>query len=627
MIVSAFLILSLPSYAQNQGLELIKALEKENWPQAYTIAKHSHDPFLYKLYQWKRYQDRNAGATFHEMSRFINENPNWPDLNKIQINLEKTISFRDNPVQLSEWFASHAPISVDGVDYYARSLLRQGKEDELKAFMRNWWATTAMSRDDQLRIFVQYKNFIPIEAHRLRFDQLLFNKNYSNARAVAKVLGEGYPELAEARIALAAQKPNVNSYIDKVPRHLKSDAGLVYERLKWRRKKGLNLRAIEILNHPPPFEQIANPDDWWRERHIIIRRLLEEGKYESAYYLAEKHFQKSGFSFAQAEWLTGWLALRFLGQPAEGYQRFESLAARVKTPVSKARAYYWQGRAAERLKLKDISDKAYNNAALYQTVYYGQLAGKKIGKSKALQNAAPPIISPTEKDAFNSSSLIKAAHLFHYAGHSKRATEFLLAFARSDGDAKSYYHAVNVALGLKRQHDVVKIAKEATQKGLFVTLQSYPVIGKYQRYASPRIEKSFLNALIRQESQFNVDAQSPAGALGLMQIMPATGRLVAKQNGWSHQTSWLTTRPEHNVRLGSQYLLDLLVRYDGNKAMAAAAYNAGPGRVDQWIKMFGDPRRKEVDIIDWIELMPIYETRNYVQRILEGDFIYGLLPP
>lgn len=626
MLVALYGLSAPQANANSNAVQMIKATEKKDWTKAYGLARASNDPLLMKMYQWKRYQSSDVQAPFYEMAEFLTRNVNWPNRGDIQVNLEANIRENDNPLELSAWFDANPPLSVDGVDYYARSLLRQGKEQELTKFMSNWWATTQMSRDDQVRIFGQYRNFIPLSAHRLRFDQLLFNRNYSNARAVAKVLGNGYPELAEARIALAERKGNVDAAIRRVPERLQQDPGLVYERLRWRRKKGLNDRAIQILENPPPYEQMANPDAWWRERHIIIRRLLEEGRYQTAYRVAARHVQKDGFSFAQAEWLTGWLALRYMKQPSTAYERFQSLEARVSTPVSLARALYWQGRAAEAMKATTISNRAYQKAASYQTVYYGQLAGHKIGKLEALKNAAPPTILPSEKTNFSRDDLIRAARFFHQADHDKTASLFLLQFSRVYNTPKSYFYAITVAQDLGRQHDVVKIAKEATRKGLFVTLQSYPLVGSYLQYAHKGVNPSLINALIRQESQFNPKAQSHAGALGLMQLMPATAKQVARQNRLSHQTAWLTSRPGHNVRLGSAFLYDLMQKYSGNMAMAAAAYNAGPGNVDKWIKQFGDPRQKQVDIIDWIELIPIYETRNYVQRVMEGYYIYNLLP-
>ena len=202
------------------------------------------------------------------------------------------------------------------------------------------------------------------------------------------------------------------------------------------------------------------------------------------------------------------------------------------------------------------------------------------------------------------------------------SSRFLRAFVESENSSKAYKYAAELAIKNGRNHDAVRISKEATKKGLFLTAQSYPVIT--DRLQGIDLEWALIHALIRQESVFDTKAKSPVGARGLMQLMPATAKETARKIGVQHRTSWLTTRPQHNIRLGSRYLTDMVRRFDGSYMMAAAAYNAGPGRVDKWIKTYGDPRKGEVDWIDWIESIPIYETRNYVQRVMEGVYVYRL---
>ena len=239
-----------------------------------------------------------------------------------------------------------------------------------------------------------------------------------------------------------------------------------------------------------------------------------------------------------------------------------------------------------------------------------------------LRSAAPPKITPQEEAAFNNNELIQTARLFHMAGMQRTSSDFIQAFVSQNKTAKGYLFGAELASEFNQFNTSVRIAKNATQEGMFLTAQSYPVIADKLRGIN--LEWSLVHALIRQESVFDFDARSPAGALGLMQLMPATARETAQKLGIPHSTVWLTERPEHNIRLGTVYLEQMLNRYKGAYPLAIAAYNAGPGRVDQWLKIYGDPRKGEIDIIDWIELMPIYETRNYVQRVVEGTYVYRL---
>jgi soluble lytic murein transglycosylase len=342
--------------------------------------------------------------------------------------------------------------------------------------------------------------------------------------------------------------------------------------------------------------------------------------YESAYLLAVDHGQTDGFSFAEAEWMSGWLALRFLNSPSKAAKHFEAMYKSVTTPVSKARGAYWMGRTADVLKQKDVAVAWYKEAAKYQTVFYGQLAGAKLGLKNALPNAQAPDLSSQDIAAMNRNDMVHAAKLFHAAGMKKLSSRFLEQFAETQGTPKAYRYAAELASSMKQYYDAVKIAKDATAKGLFLTAQSYPVIT--DRLKNVPQEWALVHSLIRQESMFDPEAKSPVGALGLMQLMPATAKQVASREGIG---SGNLTNGSYNIKVGTAYLQELLDRYNGSYPLAIAAYNAGPGRVSGWLDTFGDPRGLSNDkLVDWIELMPIYETRNYVQRVMESVYVYRL---
>ena len=618
-------IAQMPALADTAQVNILKAIEQEKWTQAYKLAKATDDPLMMKIYYWQRFQSEDNQGTFAGISRFVRQNPDWPSMGQVRLQLENRLTGRENQAALLRWFEDYPPITAQGFIAYAQALLRVNKRTQFKALINEWWATTLMDRADQKYIYRLYGDHITLDSHTRRFDKLLFNKQYTNARAVAQVLGGGYPALTEARIALAANKNGVDTRIQAVPKNLRHDPGLMYERLKWRRKKDMDTRAIEILDAPPPYERITNPKDWWRERHIIIRRLMERGEFEKAYHVAAGHIQREGFAYAQAQWLAGWLALTYMNKPAEAFARFQKLETKVSTPVSLARAQYWAGRAAQMLNNRDLAQSWFARAAGYQTVFYGQKAALHVRDKSLLSSMSSPNLSPAEHRDFARDDLIRGAYLYHQADMDGVASDFIWSFVMKEGSAKAYMFGILTAADIGYYKDVVAIAKYATRKGLFITKQSYPLRKADMTYVPSHVDPALVHALMRQESQFNTKAQSPVGALGLMQLMPATARQVARQLGVRHKTAWLTERPAHNIRLGSAYIGDLLNKYDGDYVLAIAAYNAGPGRVNRWLKTFGDPRSNDISHMDWIELMPIYETRNYVQRVMEGVRVYRLL--
>jgi len=609
-------------------VEGLRHIDQGQWSRGRAQLARSNDPLAAKLYLWlvfSRDMKRDQhNYTFVKLAQFIRHNPDWPGMYALRKRAEEDMPDNLRMADVIRWFDDYPPLTAGGMDKYLQALLLSGQKENVRTKLRDWWGSTTLARGDQRALYQKYASFLGHEAHVRRLDFLLFRRQFTNARAIAEVLGGGYPALTEARIALAARQNGVDNLIAKVPSQLQSDAGLMYERLRWRRREDKDFDAMEILHKPPPVDEITNPEDWWQERHILIRRMLEESRFKSAYLLASDHIQRSGFAFAQAEWLAGWLALRFMDKPAEAFKRFDNLYRKVETPISKARAAYWAGRAAKAYGQPQVAAGWFKAAARYQTTFYGQTAADEMAMLGQLPSTAPPLLTAKDMYDFNSNDLIRAARFLYSAGMREDVSDFLWAFVEQQDTPKAYRFAAELAGKLKHPHDAVRIAKEATKNGMFLTAQSYPLMTSRLSKLGVDVEWALVHALVRQESMFDYKAQSPAGALGLMQIMPATARAVAKSLGIGHRTEWLTTRPDHNIRLGAAYLEELLARYDGYYPMVIAAYNAGPGRVDRWIRQFGDPRRGQVDLVDWIELLSIYETRNYVQRVMESIYVYRL---
>jgi soluble lytic murein transglycosylase len=608
--------------AQQKTVYALQAIKQNQWDIGEAGIAAARDPLASKLYYWLVFAKKKDVPNYTRLTQFIRSNPQWPNMGALRRKAEEQMPASARASEVIAWFNDYPPKTGQGIERYVDALKAAGQGAKARQILSDWWASNTLSRDQQRKLFAKFKGDLSLTAHKRRFDNLLYKGHYDNARAIASELGAGYPELAEARIALAQERKNVNALIAKVPKNLQGDAGLLYERLRWRRRNDMDVGAMEILHQMPPASEIQNLDKWWRERHIIIRRLIEKKHWKSAYLLASQHQQKSGLPFAQGEWLAGWLALRFMDNPVGAYQHFDTLYRGVKSPVSRARAAYWAGRASDGFQDKTVQQRWYKIAAQMQTVFYGQLAAAELGFAQSLPHAAPPTINAQEKQYFDARELVQAASLFARAGMQKEAGTFLNAFVNSQDTAKSYYYAANLAVEKGLLKDAVRISKRATRKGMFLTAQSYPVIS--ERLRSIDLEWALIHGIIRQESMFDAKANSPAGALGLMQLMPPTAREVAGKMGKPYSKSQLTLNPNYNIALGSYYLDELVNRFDGAYPLAIASYNAGPGRVGRWLDTFGDPRDGDVDLLDWIEMIPVYETRNYVQRVLEATYVYRL---
>lgn len=614
--------------ARKLTVQAVQALDQGREDYARSLVIQSKDPLAYKIYDWMLFTTMKSPKwdvnLFMRLARFVKQNPDWPSISKIEL-LAENVMPQDLPVtEVLAWFDDNPPHTPAGMERYMDAMIIRGRGDDARTFLAQWWASTLTSRDQQREIFRKFGGYLTLAAHKARFDALLRAGNYDNARAIAQVLEQGYPQLAEARIALAEGKTHgIDAYIDRVPSYLQNDPGLLYERLHWRRVRDMDKGAIEILRMKLPVDKIKNKKAWWGERHIMIRRLLEKHDYKGAYDLASRHIQDEGFAYAQAQWITGWLALRYMHKPTEAYERFTSLYSKVSTPISQARAAYWCGRAAEAMGNKKLAQGWYVKAAPYKTTFYGQLALAKVVSQPDLPKDTISSLSHSEKNNYERHELVQAAQIFRLAGMGDMSARFMQAFIARENTPKAYKFAATVMADMGDYNEALRIAKDASARGYFMTRQSYPVMTDWIEGATD-VEMALTHAFVRQESMFDPQAVSHAGARGLMQLMPYTAREIASKINVTYDKQWLTEKPQYNVRLGTAYVEKLLEKYGGNYPLAIAAYNAGPSNVDQWIDEFGDPRDRDVDLIDWIEMIPVYETRNYVQRVLENVFVYRL---
>lgn len=602
--------------AQDQSYATaFKLAEKGNWAAVKKLRHKKSNPYLNKVLDWQRYRHIKGGASFDEIARFIEKNPSWPGQTSLRKAAELAMPTKMLDTDVITWFLTYPAMTATGHQKHIAALGGFQSKKELEAEVKAIWRDANFSRADFHRFRKRYRKILTKEDHWKRLDRLLWQSRFSSARHVLPYVTTAHRRVAEARMALRGRRGGVDAAIKRIPDVYKSDQGVLFERIKWRRRKGRHEEAQELFAQIP--ENPDHPRYWWKERSIQIRKLLNADKFGDAYALAADHRQKSGGAFADAEWLAGWLALQFLDRPDAAFKHFENLHSSVRTPISKARGAYWAGRAQMTMGEIELADTWFRKASQFTTVFYGQLAAARISGERT-RLPVEPVSNPVQKRNFKSDEYTQTIRALARLGQGKLVEAFLRNAARRTDNPQRLNQLAGLARSVGRADIAVYIARRAARVNVHLISRGYPLM----KFPPNGPEASLTLAVIRQESAFDVEAKSRVGARGLMQLMPATAKNTAKSIGLRYRKSRLTSDPHYNISLGRAYLDKLLKRFDGNYIMAIAGYNAGPHRVKQWVKLHGDPRSPNVDPIDWIERIPFSETRNYVQRVLEALYVY-----
>ena len=594
-------------------------IERENWAAARRHAAQGTNPLLDKALRW--YEMRRAGteASFFEIADFLRANPNWPSRSLLRRRAEEAIPAEMDPAAVVAWFVDFPPVGTDGKVALAEAQFRLGRSEVAVALLRETWREDAFGSRQEKDFVKAYGKYLRESDHVARLERLLWAGEEGAARRAMLHVGEDRRRLARARLSLRTMGWGVDRNIERVPQELQSDPGLIYERARWRRRKGRMEEARALLFDLP--DTVPRPDLWWAERHVLIRDALAAGHISVAYRLAKDHRQVDGAGLAEAEWLAGWISLRFLGDQGIAFEHFKRMYESVSTPVSRARGAYWMGRAQEAAGNSESAIEAYRTAAQFKTAFYGQLAGHKLGAADGTALPTGPTIDAQARARFEARELTQLTRLLAAVDAEGLVDRFVAALAQGGEEDASPVLAATLAHEIGRADLAVRVARNARREGAILIDLGYPVL-KLPSGAGP--EPALVHSMIRQESAFDPEAVSRAGARGMMQLMPATAKNMSKQEGLRYSRRRLTSDPDYNIRLGRGYLAEMIGDFGGSYVLAVAAYNAGPGRVRQWIGKFGDPRDGAVDTIDWIETIPFSETRNYVQRVLEALQIYRI---
>jgi soluble lytic murein transglycosylase len=599
--------------AYSAAFELVR---DGKWTEARKMAVSAKDPLLEEVIICLDFQEPGRGGTFTELHRFLEKHPDWPQRSALRREAERQMPESLPPRVVIDWFKDEPPLTGAGAGKLAKALIATGGNAEAAELVRRAWIELPFSPQDERSFMAAFGAHLHPAEHIQRLDRLLWQGDDAAARRMYTRVDAGTQALAEARLALRNMSGKVDALVRKVPAVLQSDAGLIYERARWRRRKEQYAGAAQLLDRGPlntPFAERV-----WAERDDAARRALDRGDAQLAYRIAKNHGVPSGAAFADGEFLAGFVALRFLHQPKTALGHFELLYAGVGSPISAARGAYWAGRAAEAMKDEAKAQAWYGFAARHSFTYYGQLAARRLGWSDIPDPVSSPTLADDARAAFEAREMVRIVRALEQAGGREWTRPFFLRLIGSDAAPQDFLNAAALAAELGRQ-DLSLTAAKAGRGNVDMSDHLFPT---WKLPSGLGTEEALLLAVMRQESAFDPRAVSSAGARGLMQLMPATARTVAKQNGFSYKADLLTDDPDYNIRLGSAYLGSLLSDYGGSYVLSLAAYNAGPSRVRQWIADHGDPRNPKVDAIDWVERIPFSETRNYVQRIMETLAIY-----
>lgn len=599
------------------GQALIAAAQGD-WPVAMGQARLA-GPVSTDILEWQRLRAAEGNATFADFTAFLDRRPDWPGLPLLRKRAEATILGGESAEGVLAFFAAGAPQTGTGSLALMAALTELGRTREAEAEAVRAWRELSLTEEEQAALLASAGPALA-DHHGGRLAAALDAGRLAEARRMLPLVTPGSRAVAEARIALQARTPGVDTLIAAVPEHMAGSPGLAQDRFRWRISRDLYDEAADLLlERSTSAEALGTPQGWASWRATLARREMRVGDPARAYRIASTHHLTEGSSYADLEWLAGYIALRKLDDAETALRHFASFRAAVGSPISLGRAGYWQGRAYDAIGRAEEARAAYAFAAGYQTSFYGLMAAEKLGLPLDAALAGREEYPPLEGAAFAGSSVFEAAELLYAAGESDLGERFLLHLAESLGP-EDLQRLAGHALRQDRPHLALMVAKAAAAQGLVLPAAYFPLNGleAMDLPVAPELALS----IARRESEFDIDVISHAGALGLMQVMPGTAKMMATATGQPYAAGRLTSDWRYNASLGAAYLAELTAEFGPATALVAAGYNAGPGRPRQWVRDLGDPRTGAVDVVDWIEAIPFTETQNYVMRVAESLPIY-----
>lgn len=581
------------------------------------------DPAGQTLADWFMLRHSESTATFRRYAAFLAANPDWPSSALLRRRAEARLWQEKADAATIHAFTMDRPTGAKGRFALARVLMAEGDSDRAARLVREAWRSDELSERMEDDVSEAFRDLLTPDDHRARMDRRIGAKDHAGARRAAKRLGEDALAIVKACAAVSGKADKAGDYLADVPAEARSDLGYVLCRAQWHMQKDRIDEAAESMLAAAPATMAAQDTDaWWRERRLLARKLLDQGKAKTAYDVVrtaavpEMEVYRVDYHF-----MCGWIALRFLDDPRTALTHFAAIDEGSANPIALSRAHYWRGRAAEAMGASADARLSYQVAARYPTAYYGQLARARLGLQGI--DLRPPSLAAVAAETPPVDARVRAADMLYEIGEREVVLSFAEDFARESSDVAALEALAELAGRRNDARVMLAIGKTALARGLALDHYAFPTIGipEHQQVA-PAIETSVIYSVARTESAFDQRDKSPANAVGLMQVTPEAGRDTARRFSLTYDWDRMVSDPVYNTQMGAAELSALMSEYRGNQIMTFAGYNAGRGRVREWVQARGDPRDAKVDPVDWVERIPLSETRNYVQRVMENVMVY-----
>jgi soluble lytic murein transglycosylase len=599
-----------------QALDLVR---KGKYHDATALEEKIADPAAKTLVEWWVLRRGSAEVSFNRYVAFINDHPDWPSIPLLRRRAEARLwQQRRDPATVRDFIGAE-PTGVYGQLALARILLAAGDRAGAVSNVRAAWHDGELSAETETAVLAEFSDLLTKTDHAGRMDRRLGAKDPAGAMRAAHRVGDSYVAIVKACAAAESKSKKAKSLLDAVPSEARDDAGYALCRIHYlRHQNDLAGAAKAMLAASGIAVERLDTDEWWRERRLLARKLLDQGDAKTAYRIVAEAAAPANVYY-RSEWnfMQGWIALRFLGDVPTARAHFAHIGEDATDPLVLARGAYWRGRGAE--AAGDVAEMRaqYQTAASYPTAYYGQLARARLGLGPI--GLRQPPSAPAQGVA---DDLLHATEILYAIGERDLVVSFTTELCEH-GDPATLAALAQLTASHSDANATMLIGKGAQARGLAFEHYAFPDIG-IPRYTSigQGIERSIVFAVARTESSFDQRDRSPAKAVGLMQVTPEAGRDTAKRFGVKYDWDKLVADPVYNTQMGAGELEALLKEYRGNFIMTFAGYNAGRGRVQEWVAKYGDPRDPKVDAVDWVERIPISETRNYVQRVMENLAVY-----
>ncbi len=588
------------------------------------VERRIEDPVVRKLAEWVILRADENEADSGRFRAFIAANPNWPSLQMFRKRAEHMLWQERADLATLRGFFGDRPASSKGRFALARALLAQGDEAGAHALIREPWLTEPLSRELEDQVLQTFGGLVTRADDKARMAFRLYANDSDGGMRAAQRLGGLEPTIAKARIAVNEKAANAKALLDALPSSAQADPLVLFSQIQWYRRGDSIPEASELmLRAPRDPEQIQDTDEWWIERRLIARKLLDLGDAKTAYQIARDAAPPSKENYrVEHEFTAGWIALRFLNDPALAARHFARIGNGITNPIALARGAYWRARAFEAMNRLGEARAQYEQAAQYSTAYYGQLARGRLGMPE-IGIAAPPLASADKRAALARIEVVRAVELLYALNERDLVISIVADLADRGRDIGALVGLAELATRYSDARSALLIGKGALGRGYAFDHYAFPTFGlPHYSQIGPEVEPAVVYSIARQESAFNPHDVSSANALGLMQVTPEAGRYVAKKFNVAYDQGRLLHDNVYNMQIGSAELGDDISAYRGSYILAFAGYNAGRGRVKEWVERYGDPRDPNVDPIDWVERIPFAETRNYVQRVMENLQVY-----